>query len=236
MIRTTLFCIVLLMPSMALGQNNDNPADFIMKAVAQRAAENERLKKTAVEYKKSYIIKDLNSKGEEGRKKKDEVELVVKGKGKIIERFGRPIKNGGVGSTPNIDFAKAMADFYDFNMAPTPLVMINGRAYHVIEFGPTRGTPHPKGDLEEILARMAGTIYIEIENLSIYKIRAKLVKEYSRILSIYKLHRADIELTQMEFNNIVVVDSLIIIDKYSIFGVEILEKQIITHKDYIYKP
>jgi len=219
---------------MALGQNNDNPANFIMKAVAQRATENERVKEALIEYKRGYVIKDLNSKEEEGRKKKDEVELVKSGRSRVIERFGKPVKNDGGGSTPNINFAKAMADFYDFNMALTPLVMIDERAYHVIDFRPTRSTPHPKGDLEKILARMAGTIYIDVEKLFIHKLEAKLVKEYSRGWFVYRLSRADITLKQMEFNNIVVVESLEVIDTYYIFGVETFEKQTITYTDYAY--
>ena len=236
MIRTTLFCIFLLIPSVVLGQNNDNPANFIMGAVAQRAIENEKVKEGAIEYRRNHVIKELNSKEEEGRKKKDETELVKNGRGRVIERFGKPVKNGGNGTTPNINFTKAMTDFYDFSMAPTPLIMIDGRAYHVIEFRPTKGTPRPKGDLEEILARMAGTIYIDVEKLFIYRLDAKLIKEYSRGWFVYRLSRASIKLKQMEFNDIVVVDSLEVIDKYHIFGVETFEKQLITFSNYVFAP
>lgn len=234
--KIILFCLILfIIPPDTFGQNDQNPADFIMRMVAKKTADNEKFKESYVEYKRLYIIQDLNTQEQPTRTKKNEVELVTKGKGKIIERNGRPI-NGGSSSIPNINFRKALDDFYDFSMASTPVTMVDGRAYHVIDFRPTKGIAHPKGDMEEILSRMAGTIYIDVEKLFIYKLSANLTEEYSRGWFIYRLRRADIELVQIEFQNMVVVDSLKVTDKYSIFGVETFEKQTITYTDYAYKP
>lgn len=233
--KFTIFCLILLVPLSTFGQDDQNPADFIMKAVGQRAAENEKLIQTNLVYKKRTVIDDINSREQKIRTKKNEVELVTKGKGLVIEKFGRPVKAES-GSTPSINFSKAMVDFYDFNMDSTPVIMIDGRAYHVIVFAPTKGVAHPKGDMEEILARMAGKIYIDVENLFIYRIDARLVKEYSRGWFIYRLSQASIELKQREFQNIMVVDSLIITDRYSLFGIGTFERWTITHTDYVYKP
>ena len=238
--KIILLCLIVLVPSGTFGQNNENPANFIMGAVSQRALENEKTKEVNTEYKKRYVIEDLNKMEQpftdrrgQPIQKKNEVELVSKGKGKIVERFGRPI-SGGSSSMPNINFSRALA-FYDFNLAKTPIVMENGRAYHVINFKPSKNS-RPKGDMEEILARMAGNIYIDVEKLFIYKLNASLTKEYSRGWFIYRLARADIALKQMEFNDMVVIDSLVIIDKYYVFGSETFEKQTLTYNDYVYRP
>lgn len=211
-----------------------------MKAVSQRAVENEKIKEINTEYKKSYIIEDLDrlerpflNKDGNPIRKRNEVELVSKGKGRIIEKFGRPV-SGGASSIPNVNFSRALS-FYDFTMAETPIIMENGRAYHVINFKPSKNA-RPKGDMEEILARMAGNIYIDVENLFIYKLSASLTKEYSRGWFIYRLARADIFLKQMEFQDMVVVESLIITDRYYVFGSETFERQILTYTDYVYKP
>ena len=231
--KAALLILIILIPPNAFGQDNQNPAEFIMKAVSQRAIENEKVKEINTEYKKSYIIEDLNKKEQSVRKKKDEVELVSKGKGKIIERFGRPV-SAGPSSMPNINFSRALT-FYDFSMAEIPIIMENGRAYHVINFKPSKKA-RPKGDMEEILARMAGNIYIDVENLFIYRLNASLTKEYSRGWFIYRLARADIALKQMEFQGMIVVESLVITDKYYVFGSETFERQTLTYTDYVYKP
>ena len=231
--KVILLCLIILVPSSISGQGNENPADFIMRAVSQKTIENERIKEVNTEYKRRYVIEDLNRLEQTTRKKKDEVQLVSKGKGKVIERFGRPV-SGGSPSMPNINFSRAL-DFYDFSMAETPIVMENGRAYHVINFKPSKNA-RPKGDMEEILARMAGNIYIDVEKLFIYRISASLTKEYSRGWFIYRLGRADIILKQKEFQDMIVVESLTITDKYFIFGSETFERQTLTYTDYIYRP
>lgn len=238
--KTILLFLVLLISPNALGQNNENPAEFIMKAVSQRAVENEKIKEVNTEYKRRYVIENLDrlerpfiDRQGQSIKKRNEVELVSKGIGRIIERNGRPVSEKS-SSMPNINFSRALA-FYDFSMAETPIIMENGRAYHVINFRPNKNA-RPKGDMEEILARMAGNIYIDVEKLFIYKLNTSLTKEYSRGWFVYRLGRADIALKQMEFQDMIVVESLVIIDKYYIFGSGTFERQTLTYADYIYRP
>ena len=233
MIKIAVLCLILFLPKWASGQDNQNPAEFIMRTVIQRALENDDLKKKHLEYKRTYKIEDLNSREEPTRLKKNEVTFISNGLEKLIEKDGQPVKNGS-GSAPGINFDNALANFYEFSLNEKPIIMMAGRAYHVINFKPKRNK-NPNGDIEEILSRLTGTIYIDIEKLFIYKLNAKLAESYKRGWFIYKLGRADIELEQKEFENIVVVNYFKVIDKYYVFGVETFERQMITYTDYIYK-
>lgn len=228
-----LLSVVLLLSKMTLGQDNQNPADFIMRAVIQKALDNDDLKKTRLEYKKNYKIEDLNSREEPIRLKKNEVIFVSNGTEKLIERDDKPIK-GASSSLPNINFDNALASFYEYRLDEKPVIMMAGRAYHVINFKPKRNT-RPNGDTEKVLALLTGTIYIDVEKLFIYKLNAKLTENYKRGWLIYKLSRADIELKQKEFENLVVVDYFKVIDKYYLFRVETFERRVITYTDYAYK-
>lgn len=218
---------------MALGQDNQNPADFIMRTVIQKALDNDDLKKARLEYKKNYKIEDLNSRKEPIRIKKNEVIFVSNGTEKLIERDGKPIK-GASSSLPNINFDNALASFYEYRLDENPIIMMAGRAYHVINFKP-KGNTNPNSDIEEILALLMGTIYIDVEKLFIYKLNARLTENYKRGWFIYKLSEADIELQQKEFENLVVVDYFKVIDKYYIFRIETFERQVITYTDYAYR-
>ena len=218
-----------------LAQESQNPADFIMKTVTKRALDNDNLKKDHLEYKRVYKIEGLNSREEPTGLKKNEVILISNGVEKLIEEDGRPVKGStSSGSAPSINFDNALAGFYVFTMAEAPIIAMNNRAYHVIKFQPKTNSK-PNGDVEEILARLTGILYIDVEKLFIYKLNATLTRDYKRGWFIYNLRRADIELEQMEFHNIVVVNSFKVIDRYSVFGVEIFERQIIMYTDYVYK-
>lgn len=231
--RTVVLCLILFLPKLASSQGNQNPAEFIMKTVIQRALENDGLKKAHLEYKRTYKIEDLNSREEPTRLKKNEVTFISNGLEKLIEKDGRPVR-GGSSSAPGINFDNALANFYEFSSHENPVIMMADRAYYVINFKPKRNRD-PNGDVEEILARLTGTIYIDVEKLFIYKLKAKLTESYKRGWFIYKLGRADIELEQKEFENIVVVNYFKVIDKYYVFGVETFERQMVTYTDYTYK-
>ena len=230
--KIILLLVLVFAPTKVFGQDNLNPAEFIMRAVVQKAVENEKLKKAKLEYKRVYKIENLNSQEESTGLSKNEVILISNGAEKLIEQNGRPVRGGtGSGSAPSINFDNALAEFYDYSLSEPSLVMMQGRAYHVINFKPKK-QKRTNSDIEEILARLSGTVYIDAEKLYIKRLNAKLTENYKRGWFIYKLGRADIELEQKEFENLFVVDTFKVVDKYYIFGVETFEKQVMTYIDY----
>lgn len=233
--KITLLCLILLLSKNVLGQDNQNPADFIMKAVVQRAKENENLKKELLSYKKTFRIDNLRNNNDQFKsKEKEEVLEVRDGEERIVERNGiRLRKPEKPSERDRIDFNDAMVNSYDFELMRVE--MIDDRAYHIIKFTPKKNV-RANTDLQEIINRLVGNIYVDVEKLFIHRLTGNLTREYSRLKGIYRLSRADISMEQEEFNGIIVMKQLVVIDRYTISFLigssTTLEKRSFIYTDY----
>lgn len=217
-------------------QVDTNAVEFIVRAVVKKTKENDKIKKEKLSYKRVYTVDNLNDNGQIADRKKEEVAAIEQGgKERTIEKNGKPVKQGKV-SVPKFDLIKAleaMVKLDDFNVAK--IETLEERPCYVINFKPN---PEQKanGDVEEVIIRSEGVMYVDIEKFYIKQFSAWMVRPYSRggILgwNIFSLTQANIEMSQEEFNDIVIMKSVLITNKYSLFGSDTFEKQMYLYKDY----
>jgi len=237
-------CLVIgLAPLVLLGQTTSiqippSIGEFIIRIVITRAIENNNIKREKLTYKRVYTVENLNDNEQVADTERQETILIEKnGIERMIEsiRNGKLVKNSRVSASrfELLKVLEAMIMLDDF--AIIRIEFLDGRPCYVIFFKPRPGQK-ANGDVEEIIARSEGEIYIDIEKFYIRKLSARMIRPYARggILgwSIFNLTRANIEMLQEEFEGIIVMGSVLIIDKYSLFGIETFEKQTYTYKDY----
>lgn len=224
--------LVTISSEFASSQNDQitNPADFIIETTLKKAEENEALKRKLV-YKRSYRVNDLNNSGQPKNTKKDETVLVgPDGKEQLLEPDGQVAKTGKP-SAPKYDLLRIMSLMRKLDEFELERIeMINNRPYYVINF-----KPKPKQkvytDEEEIIIRSEGTIYIDIEKFYIWHMTAHMTSSYRRFL-VFNLNQAGLDIHQEEFEKTIVVKSLTIIARYSLFGVSTFEKRGFLFDDY----
>ena len=211
----------------------NSPVEFIIQKVINKIAENEVAKKSLT-YKRIHTIENLDNKEQVTDKEREEIALIeVGGKESIIWLNGKQVKRDKT-SQPDFDLVKAlnaMAKLDEFRI--NGLEMIGGRPCYLISF---KAKPEitAKGDLEDIMMRSEGEMYVDIEKFYIKKLSAKLIREYERCFGCFKLMRADFTVEQEEFGGIVVMKSITIIDKFFAlknFGIT-FERKTYTYKDY----
>lgn len=231
-----------LIPSASLGQTSiqvpPSTGEFIIRTAITRAVENNNIKKEKLTYKRVYTVENLNDNEQATDTEKKETILIEKnGIERMVEsiRNGKLVKNSKV-SAPKFELLKvleAMMMLDDF--AVIRIDFLDSRPHYIIAFKPKPGQK-ANGDVEEVIARSEGEMYIDIEKFFIRKLYARMVGSYSRggILgwSIFNLTKANIEMVQEEFEGIIVMRSILIIDRYSIFGIDTFEKQIYVYEDY----
>jgi hypothetical protein len=242
-----LICIIFTwLPDTSTGQTQTdiisapaNTGEFIIRTVINRAKENDVIKKEKLTYKLIYTVNNLNNNEQVTDTEKQETILVEKGgKEQALElmRNGRPINKGNKISMPRFELLKILEamirldDFIVEKIEPT-----DDRLYYIVTFKP-KPKQKTTGDAEEVIVRSEGKMYVDIEKFYIKKLSAWLTKTYSRVgmlgMNIFNLRRANIEIEQEELDGIIVMKSAVIIDKYSLFGVETFEKQSYSYKDY----
>ncbi len=226
------FCLLLLLTSVALAQGQPkNPVEFIMKKVLVNTKEQDTIKSEKLVYKRAYILEDLNDNAEVTKREKEEVTLIQKdGVEKIISSSSRNSKI----SSPRFDLIKALetlTKFDDFEMVR--IDMLGARPYYLINFKPKiANRPKANDDVEEIIIRSEGWMYVDLEKFYIKQIAVGITKSYSRGWGIFNLDRANLEMSQTEFKGIIVMDYVTLIDRYSFFGFTTFEKQTWTYQDY----
>ncbi len=211
----------------------NSPVEFIIQKVIHKIAENEVSKKTLT-YKRVHIIENLDDKEQVTDKEKEEVTLIeIGGKESVIWLNGKQVKRSKT-SQPDFDLVKAlnaMSKLDEFQIIR--LEMIDSRPYYLISFKAKSGI-RARGDVEDIMVRSEGEMYVDIEKFYIKKLTAKLIREYERCFGCFKLMRADFTVEQEEFDGIIVMKSITIIDKFYAlknFGVT-FERKTYTYKDY----
>ena len=209
--------------------------ESIIKYVLARAKENELQKKELLTYQRVFTINNLDDNEEEIDTEREEVVLIdFGGKEKVIEAklHGKPVKKNKT-TSPRFNLMNildAMIKLDNFNVVR--IEKIEDRHFYVISFNP-KSKMKPNGDTEDVIIRSEGEIYVDIEKFYIKKLSARLIRDYERALGLFSLSRANIEMELDEFKGIVVMKSIILVDKYwIIFKGSTFEKQKFTYKDY----
>lgn len=230
MTKTIIWSLLTVCFPVAAWAQNQNPADFIMRTVIQRARVNDDNKKLHLTYKKTYVIEELNEQGNAVKTKGKEVVLVLQGGNeKLIEKDEKSVKRGFSSAKP-INLNEALATRYEYTMDSPNIIMIDNRAYHVINFKPKDGV-RANDDLEEVMSRLEGTIYIDLENLYIYRLIANLIKSY-RTWIFFNLISAHLEIQGGEFEKIAVMKDMTVVIKYSVAGFDNFERRIFSYSEY----
>lgn len=215
-------------------QAPSNTADFIIQTVITKARENETVKRTKLSYKRVWTVDNLNDREQVIDRDKEEVVLIEPGgRERLVEKNGKPVR-GGRSSSQRFEMIKvleAMVKLDDFSV--TKIETVDNRPHYVINFKPRPGQK-TDGDVEDILVRSEGVMYVDIERFYIKRLSAWMTKPYSRGWGMFTLSRASIEIVEEEFEGIVVMKSLTVVDRYWALwrGGDVFEKQAYLYKDY----
>ncbi len=229
-----LFSILAQNLSSISNQPPTKPVEFIVGKVLEKTQNNDQLKKENLTYKRIYTVESLNDKKEVVNKDKEEVVLIEKGgRERTLERNGKGNKGNSRVSAPKFDLIKALESlikFHDFEI--NRIDMIDNRPYYLISFRPKADRSRTNDDVEEIIVRSEGWMYVDLEKFYISQITVWITRSYSRGWGIFNLTRANVDMAQEELDGIIVMKSIKLIDKYSFFGFDTFEKQTWTYQDY----
>ncbi|MEK7121613.1 MAG: hypothetical protein AAB857_02805 [Patescibacteria group bacterium] len=214
-----------------------NTGEFIVQTVINKIEGNDILKKKTLTYKRSYVRENLNDNGQVTDRAKEEVVVIeLNGNERMIEKNGKPV-NKGKSSRPKIELLKvleAVLKLNEFNVAR--IETLDNRPHFVINFKPKPRQKTGDSDVEEIIIRSEGVMYVDIEKFYIKQLSARMIRPYSRGgifgWNIFSLTMANTEIVQEEFDGIVVMKSILITDRYSLFGGNTFEKHTYSYKDY----
>ncbi|MEK7138859.1 MAG: hypothetical protein AAB799_01630, partial [Patescibacteria group bacterium] len=192
------FCLVLgLNMTPAYGQISvridTHTGEFVVQTVIKRTVENDALKKENLTYKRIYTVDNLDDNEQITSREKEEIVSVERGgKERLIQKNGKPVNRGRT-SSPRFDLIKvleAMVKLDSFNVVS--IEMMGERPHYVVSFEPK---PHQKtdGNVEEVIVRSRGIMYVDIEKFYVRKISAWMPRSYSRVWGIFSLTRANID-------------------------------------------
>lgn len=237
-IRIFLTVVILLLPSpLDLGAQTaeiHSPTEFIIRTVIKNIQENDIIKRKTLAYKRIHKIENLDEKEQIIDKEKEEItQIDIGGKETVVWLNRKPVKRRQA-TPPDFDMVEAlqaMAKLDEFIVIS--LEMFDSRPCYLISFK-AKPAVRAQGDVENIIVRSEGEMYVDIEKFYIKKLSARLVREYGRCWGCFKLFRADFIVEQEEFEGIVVMKSITIIDKFYAlknFGMT-FEKKTYTYQDY----
>ena len=226
------------MPAGSSGQEHQisvapDTGESIIRNVLSRSRENEILKKEYLAYKRVFSIDNLDDNEQiTDREREEVVSISFGGKEELLEVNGKPVRK--IRSTsPRFDLMNvldALLKLDEFKIIR--IDKIEDKHFYVISFKPKPGA-RPNGDVEDVIVRSEGEVYIDIEKFYIKKISAKLIKKYERAWGIFNLSQANLEMEIGEFEGIMVMKYIIVIDKYWLFfRGDTFEKQMYIYKDY----
>ncbi|OGN03314.1 MAG: hypothetical protein A2655_00600 [Candidatus Yanofskybacteria bacterium RIFCSPHIGHO2_01_FULL_43_42] len=241
-LSSALTCIMFfeLQSTKSAGQTQTEPiqaspqtAEFITQTVITKARENETIKRAKLTYKRVYTVDNLNDNEQVTDRDKEEVVLIESGgREHLVEKNGKPVREGR-SSSQRFDMIKvleAMVKLDDFIIVK--IEMVDNRPYYVINFKPRPGQ-RANGDIEDIIVRSEGVMYVDIEKFYIKRLSAWMTRPYSRGWGMFNLSRANIEMVLEEFGGIVVMKSLTIVDRYwALWRGDVFERQNYLYKDY----
>lgn len=224
--------------SVSLGQTASiqapsNTGEFIVGTVITRTKENDAIKKEKLTYKRVYTVDNLNDNEQVADRDKEEVVLIEPGgKERLVEKNGKPVRGGRSPSQrfEMIKVLEAMAKLDDFSIAK--IEMVDNRPHYVINFKPRPGQK-TNGDVEDIIVRSEGVMYVDIEKFYIKRLSAWMTRPYSRGWGMFNLSRANLEMVEEEFEGIIVMKSFTIVDRYwALWRGDVFERQTYLYKDY----
>ena len=128
-----------------------------------------------------------------------------------------------------------MGERYDFQLFGEEL--INGRGYFLITFQPKEPISRLpfNNRMDEGINRMHGFLYVDIEDLHVWKLEGQLTKSFSQAANIFEMKNFQIVLTQEKRFGVVVPLSLNITYSYRVLWRHTSESLIYTYSDHVDK-
>lgn len=211
-----------------------NPAEEIMKRIAQKEKENNIVKQKSISFKKIIATYDLKK---TPAALKEHQTIFVHPEGEksvedIIEKNGAPL-NKRAGSSWPPDVNQELVGRYDFYFDQPEIQLLDGQPVTVIKFKP-KPKPNKSNITQTIVGALGGTIYVDIENFYIKKVEAKLTRKITWGWFLLIIYDLDLTFEQQLFNNITVVKSITGTAKARVSGFLRQEKHIYEYKDYSY--
>lgn len=209
-------------------------ADWIMKRVIEKALENEKIKRQYITYDKYQITEDLT---ENPIKKTKETFNIYGDNGRPMERRTevnqRLVRERG--KVSRLDFTDALANKYLPRMVFTKLreEVIDGKGYFVISFKP-KDSPDklPTNDMwDRGINRSIGTLYIDMENFSIWKFESRITGSFSAYV-VGQAEEFELNFEQEERFGVVVPKKTTYVIKYSFFWITTHEKRTSTYGNH----
>ncbi len=191
----------------------NSPVEFIIQKVIQNISENEMAKK-ALTYKRVHTIENLDNNEQTTDTEKHEITLIeVGGKETIIWLNGKSMKRRQ-DTPPDFDMLKSLRAMYKLDQFQIlSMEMCDDRPCYVISFEARPGVTGSNKE-EDVIVRSEGKMYVDIEKFYIKKLSARLIREYERCWGCFKLLRTDFTIEQEEFEEIIVMKSITIIDRF----------------------
>ena len=226
-------------------QTSEKLGTWIMERVIRNAEENEKIKRDHITYNKTVYKRNLekdppelksverfNIYGNEGQSIEKLVERAAINKGKVTKKVA--VTNAKP-QVSNLNFNSIIGERYNFRLVGEEL--LNGRGYFLIAFQPKEPLDQlPFNErLDEGINRMYGTLYVDIEELYVWKLEGQLTASFSKAASIFEMKDFSIILMQERKFGVVVPLSLTITYRYRVFFGHTHERLIYTYSGHFDK-
>jgi hypothetical protein len=216
--------------------------EAVEEAIATMLDSREDMERLGVTYRKVVDIFDTSV--DPPRRTEQKVWLMWYENGesrqKLIEIDGEPVTDEPIES-PGKDAFTELPKRFEYSWHESPVVELEETSYYVIELKPLKGAGKGfKLPQEKTLARMRGTLYINIEGMYIKSLYAELPESFRPIWPVTKVNRASFLFSQREttiFHNdgvdVLIVFSEIMGDySYAFFGQQTDEQRRVTYYGY----
>ena len=242
------FIAMLFVSGFVRAQTEKTPVQTVMQKVIERAKANEQLKRRNLNYMRRITTTELDDSGRPTKTKKDQlVEILPPDGSEIVrEENGRPVRKPQERSVSFEKLVDAFSTAFDFELAkptescPTcPFLSEGNDVLLLVNFKARIGIKDSDDDILNIMYRSVGTIYVNLEDLYIKRLKSQLTRDYVRGWGIFKLKRTDMTFEQeerAESDHIVVLKSMESVYRYSLFGSNDFEKRTWLYTDYRYIP
>lgn len=211
-----------------------NPAEEIMKRIAEKEKENNTLKQKTISFKKIITTYDLKKNPQSLKEHKT---IFVHPEGDksvedIIEKNGVQFNKREKSSWPP-DVNRELVGRYDFYFDQPEIQLLDGQPVTVIKFKP-KPKPNTSNVTQVIVGALGGTIFVDIENFYIKKVEAKLTRKVTWGWFLVIVYELDLSFEQELFNKITVVKSISGTAKARVSGFLRHEKHVYEYKDYAF--
>ncbi len=239
--KAILMLMLILCPIQMKGQEIDKSksAEQILAKLIAESDINDEKKQRHLTFKRRVEIDDVDISGKfKSRKSQELIEIYPDKNGRsveeLLEKDGKPAKGKpATDSDMAVNFNRALGLRYEITL-DSSILMEDNKPFLVISFKP-KGSQPKNSRIDDLLNNLEGKIYIDLVDFYIKRIEARLVRPVGWAIGIVKVHEANIVLLQekrTDLNNIVVLKSMGITDRYTFFGANNNERRLYSYEDY----